>query len=101
MQNDPTGNAQQYLAQAQAQIQQAMKDIANLSGTNGANQALLKDIRSIQEDTVTSTTISADKIVAVDMGEVGTKIAGVKASLEASYITTRDLLNLNLAKFLR
>ncbi len=101
LQQDPTGNAQQYYAQAQAQLQRAVLDLGNAAGTNGANQALLKDIRSIQEDTVTSTTISADKIVAVDMGEVGTKIAGVKASLEASYITTRDLLNLNLAKFLR
>ncbi len=100
LQNDPTGNAQQYLAQAQAQIQQAMKDIANLSGTNGANQAMLKDMRAIQEDTATAGTISADKIVAVDIGEVGTKIAGVQASLEATYITTRDILNLSLAKYL-
>ena len=81
LQNDPTGNAQQYLAQAQAQIQQAMKDIANLSGTNGANQAMLKDMRAIQEDTATAGTISADKIVAVDIGEVGTRIAGVQLSL--------------------
>ncbi len=100
LQNDPSGNAQQYLAQAQAQIQQAMKDIANLSGTNGANQAMLKDMRAIQEDTATAGTISADKIVAVDIGEVGTRIKGVQASLEATYITTRDILNLSLAKFL-
>jgi flagellar hook-associated protein 3 FlgL len=101
LQQDPTGNAQQYIAQAQAQIQRAVSDLGNLAGVNGANQALLRDMRSLQEDTVTSSTISADKIVAVDIGEVGTKIKGVQASLEASYITTRDLLNLNLAKFLR
>jgi flagellin-like hook-associated protein FlgL len=101
LQQDPSGNAQQYYAQAQAQLQQAVRDLASLSGANGANQALLKTIRVNQEDLSDTAVASADKIVAVDIGQVGTNIKGVQASLEASYITTRDLLNLNLAKFLR
>jgi flagellin-like hook-associated protein FlgL len=101
LQQDPSGNAQQYYAQAQAQLQQAVRDLASLSGANGANQALLKTIRVNQENLSDTAVASADKIVAVDIGQVGTNIKGVQASLEASYITTRDLLNLNLAKFLR
>lgn len=101
LQNDPTNNAQQYYAQAQAQLQQAVRDLASLSGANGANQALLASVR-VNHETISDTAVaSADKIVAVDIGKVGTSIKGVQASLEASYITTRDLLNLNLAKFLR
>ncbi|MCM0020247.1 MAG: hypothetical protein NBV67_09660, partial [Tagaea sp.] len=87
--------------QAQAQLQQAVRDIASLSGANGANQALLRQMRTNLEDLSDTAVASADKIVAVDIGRVGTNIKGVQASLEASYITTRDLLNLNLAKFLR
>jgi flagellar hook-associated protein 3 FlgL len=99
--NDPTGNAQLYYSQAQTQLQQAVRDVASLSGANGANQALLKQMRTNLEDLSDTAVASADKIVAVDIGRVGTSIKGVQASLEASYITTRDLLNLNLAKFLR
>jgi flagellin-like hook-associated protein FlgL len=99
--NDPSGNAQLYYSQTQTQLQQAVRDIASLSGANGANQALLKQMRTNLDDLSDISVASADKIVAVDIGRVGTSIKGVQASLEASYITTRDLLNLNLAKFLR
>ncbi|MFM8801423.1 MAG: hypothetical protein ACKOEE_12855 [Tagaea sp.] len=101
LQNDPTNNAQPYYAQAQAQLQQAVHDLARLSGTNGANQAMLASIHKSHETISDTAVASADKVVAVDIGKVGTSIKGVQASLEASYITTRDLLNLNLAKFLR
>lgn len=101
LQNDPSGNAQQYYAQAQAQLQQAVRDIATLSGTNGANQSLLANMRETQLTASETATKSSELIVAADIGAVGARIKGVQASLEASYITTRDLLNLNLAKFLR
>jgi hypothetical protein len=101
LQSDPTGNAQQYYAQAQAQLQQAVRDIATLSGTNGANQSLLANMRETQLTASETATKSSELIVAADIGAVGARIKGVQASLEASYITTRDLLNLNLAKFLR
>jgi len=101
LQNDPTGNAQQYYAQAQQQLQQAVRDLASLTGANGANQELLKNMRVTQENLSDTSVASADLIVAANISSVGTAIKGVQASLEASYITTRDLLNLNLAKFLR
>lgn len=101
LQNDPSGNAQQYYAQAQAQLQQAVRDLASLTGANGANQSLLASIKETQIQRSDKSVESADLIVAANISEVGTRIKGVQASLEASYITTRDLLNLNLAKFLR
>ncbi|MFM7344994.1 MAG: hypothetical protein ACKO1J_06470 [Tagaea sp.] len=101
LQQDPTGNAQKFYAQAQAQLQRVVRDVASLTGTNGANHSLLTTMKETQTQRSDKSVESADLIVAANIGEVGTRIKGVQASLEASYITTRDLLNLNLAKFLR
>jgi hypothetical protein len=35
------------------------------------------------------------------MGEVSTRIKGIQTSLEASYITTRQILDLSFVKYMR
>jgi flagellin-like hook-associated protein FlgL len=90
-----------FLAQATVQINRALLDISSLEGINGGNQAQLVQIRAKHESLVDASKEGASKIEAVDTGDVSTRIKAIQTSLEASYVTTRQILDLSLAKFLR
>jgi flagellin-like hook-associated protein FlgL len=90
-----------YLDQAEAQLNKALLDVASLEGVNGGRQAQLVQIRAKHLDVVSTSDVGASRIEAVDIGEVSTRIKGIQTSLEASYITTRQILELSLVRFLR
>jgi flagellin-like hook-associated protein FlgL len=90
-----------YLDQAEAQINKALLDVAALEGVNGGRQSQLIQIRSKHLDVINISDVGATKIESVDMGEVSTRIKGIQTSLEASYITTRQILDLSFVKYMR
>ncbi|MCZ8311915.1 MAG: hypothetical protein O9320_13770 [Magnetospirillum sp.] len=90
-----------FLAQATVQVNRALLDISSLEGVNGGNQAQLKQIRAKHESLVDASKEGASTIEAVDTGDVSTRIKAIQTSLEASYVTTRQILDLSLVKFLR
>jgi flagellin-like hook-associated protein FlgL len=90
-----------FLAQATVQVNRALLDISSLEGVNGGNQAQLVQIRAKHESLIDASKEGASKIEAVDTGDVSTRIKAIQTSLEASYVTTRQILELSLVKFLR
>jgi len=90
-----------YLDQAEAQINKALLDVAALEGVNGGRQNQLVQIRNKHLDVINTSDVGATKIESVDIGEVSTRIKGIQTSLEASYITTRQILELSLVKYFR
>ncbi|MBI1246191.1 MAG: hypothetical protein GC202_14410 [Alphaproteobacteria bacterium] len=90
-----------FLDQAEAQINKALLDTASLSGVNGGRQAQLVQIKAKHQDLADTATVGATTIEAVDIGQVSTRIKGLQTSLEASYITTKQILELSLVNYLR
>lgn len=90
-----------FLAQATVQINRALLDISSLEGINGGHQAQLKQIGAKHEDVVTIANTGATAIQSVDGEVAATRSKAIQTSLEASYITTRQILDLSLVKFLR
>ncbi|MBL8807325.1 MAG: hypothetical protein JNN22_10820 [Rhodospirillales bacterium] len=90
-----------FLDQAEAQINKALLDSASLSGVNGGRQSQLIQIKAKHQDVVDTATVGATTIEAVDIGQVSTRIKGLQTSLEASYITTKQILELSLVNYLR
>ncbi len=90
-----------YLDQATAQLSKAALDVASLQGVNGTRQATLLQIQGKHQNIVDVATTSATKIESVDIGAVSTRIKGLQTSLEASYITTKQILELSLVNYLR
>ncbi len=90
-----------YLDQAEAQINKALLDVATLQGVNGGRQAQLVQIKAKHQDVVNISDVGALKIESVDIGEVSTRIKGIQVSLEASYITTKQILELSFVNYMR
>jgi flagellar hook-associated protein 3 FlgL len=90
-----------YLAQATVQIDRSLVDVAGLSGVNGARQAQLKEIGEKHKELIDISSEGALSLQGVDTGEVATRIKGIQTALEASYVTTRQILELSLVRFLR
>jgi hypothetical protein len=78
-----------------------MLDISSLEGVNGGRQAQLIQIRQKHLDVIDTSDVGAMKIESVDIGEVSIRIKSIQTSLEASYITTRMLLELSFVKFMK
>lgn len=90
-----------FLAQATVQIDRSLLDVAALSGVNGGRQAQLKEIGEKHNELIDISSEGALALQGVDVGEVATRIKGIQTSLEASYVTTRQILELSLVRFLR
>ncbi|MBI3505781.1 MAG: hypothetical protein HY059_13145 [Proteobacteria bacterium] len=90
-----------YLDEAEGQINKALLDVSSLQGVNGGRQAQLVQIKAKHQDVVNISDVGATKIESVDIGEVSTRIKGLQTSLEASYITTKQILELSLVNYLR
>jgi|GEM_PF-6766067 len=90
-----------FLAQSTVQIDRALVDVAALAGVNGARQGQLREIGEKHNELIDISSKGALTLQSVDQGEVATRIKGIQTSLEASYVTTRQILELSLVRFLR
>lgn len=101
---DITTNPDSYQAKvddARAQLTTALSELKTIASRNGYKQQQLKEVmeRHNRSEDVLKVRIGA--IENVDIGEVSVNIKNLQTSLEASYVITRDTLQLSLVNYLR
>lgn len=91
----------QRVDQARDQVDQALTSLKSIASRNGYKQQQLKEIQERHDRSLDTLRIRIGAIENVDIGEVSVNIKNLQTSLEASYVITRDSLQLSLVNFLR
>ena len=101
---DVTANPANYQARvddARTQLSTAIDDLKTIASRNGYIQQQLQEVqdRHAHSQDVLKTRIGG--IENVDIAEVSVNIKNLQSSLEASYVITRDTLQLSLVNYLK
>jgi flagellar hook-associated protein 3 FlgL len=97
---DP-GTYQARIDDARAQVLTALTDLKSIASRNGYKQQQLKEIQERHDRSLDVLKTRIGGIENADIAEVSVNIKNLQTSLEASYVITRDSLQLSLVNFLR
>ncbi len=86
---------------ARDQVLAALTDLKSIASRNGYKQQQLKEIQQRHDRTIDVLKTRIGGIENADIAEVSVNIKNLQTSLEASYVITRDSLQLSLVNFLR
>jgi len=101
---DITTAPQSYQAKvddARAQLTTAISELKSIASRNGYKQQQLKEVMERHNRSQDVLKVRIGAIENVDIGEVSVNIKNLQTSLEASYVITRDTLQLSLVNYLR
>lgn len=101
---DIAGNPDNYQArvdQARTQLNDAISSLKSIASRNGYKQQQLAEVQSRHDRSLDVLKVRIGSIENVDIGEVSVNIKNLQTTLEASYVITRDSLQLSLVNFLR
>ncbi|WP_341702948.1 flagellin [Ferrovibrio sp.] len=101
---DIAGNGPNYTVRvddARAQLETAITSLKTIASRNGYKQQQLKEVQERHDRSLDVLKVRIGAIENVDIGEVSVNIKNLQTSLEASYVITRDSLQLSLVNFLR
>lgn len=86
---------------ARNQVLTALTDLKSIASRNGYKQQQLKEIQERHDRSMDVLRTRIGGIENADIAEVSVNIKNLQTSLEASYVITRDSLQLSLVNFLR
>lgn len=86
---------------ARAQLTTAISELKVIASRNGYKQQQLKEVQERHARATDVLKVRIGSIENVDIGEVSVNIKNLQTSLEASYVITRDTLQLSLVNYLR
>lgn len=92
---------QQRVDDARTQLSTAITQLKSIASRNGYKQQQLKEVMERHDLSLDVLKIRAGAIENVDIAEVSVNIKNLQTSLEASYVITRDTLQLSLVNYLR
>jgi flagellar hook-associated protein 3 FlgL len=92
---------QQRVDDARTQLNTALTQLKSIASRNGYKQQQIKEVMERHDRTIDVLRIRVGAIENVDIGEVSINIKNLQTSLEASYVITRDTLQLSLVQYLR
>ncbi|MBS4045920.1 MAG: hypothetical protein KG075_06230 [Alphaproteobacteria bacterium] len=101
---DIAGNPDNYQArvdQARVQLNEAISSLKSIASRNGYKQQQLGEVMERHDRALDVLKVRVGSIENVDIGEVSVNIKNLQTTLEASYVITRDSLQLSLVNFLR
>lgn len=99
--NDNPENYQARVDQARVQLNEAISALKSIASRNGYKQQQLAEVQERHNRSLDVLRIRVGSIENVDIGEVSVNIKNLQTTLEASYVITRDSLQLSLVNFLR
>lgn len=94
-------NYQARVDDARDQLLTALTELKTTASRNGYKQQQLAEVQQRHDRSLDTLKIRIGRIENVDIGEVSVTIKNLQTSLEASYVITRDSLQLSLVNFLR
>lgn len=100
---DIAGNPTVYQAkvdEARAALGTAITELKSIASRNGYKQQQLNEVMERHNRSLDVLKVRAGAIENVDIGEVSVNIKNLQTSLEASYVITRDTLQMSLVKYL-
>lgn len=102
--DDLTANPAIYQARiddARDQVLTALTELKSIASRNGYKQQQLKEIQERHDRALDVLQVRIGGIENADIAEVSVNIKNLQTSLEASYVITRDSLQLSLVNYLR
>ncbi|MEK9971313.1 MAG: flagellin [Ferrovibrio sp.] len=94
-------NYQVRVDDARDQLNTAISELKTIASRNGYKQQQLKEVTNRHNRALDVLKVRAGGIENVDIGEVSVNIKNLQTTLEASYVITRDSLQLSLVNYLR
>jgi flagellin-like hook-associated protein FlgL len=101
---DIAGNPDNYQArvdQARTQLNDAISSLKSIASRNGYKQQQLTEVMQRHDRALDVLKVRVGSIENIDIGEVSVNIKNLQTTLEASYVITRDSLQLSLVNYLR
>jgi hypothetical protein len=101
---DVTNNPQNYQVRvddARAQLTTAINDLKTIASRNGYVQQQLQEVQDRHANSQDTLKKRISSIEDVDVAAVSVNIKNLQSSLEASYVITRDTLQLSLVNYLK
>lgn len=92
---------QQRIDDARDQLSTALTELKSIASRNGYKQQQLREIQDRHDRSLDILKTRIGGIENADIAEVSVNIKNLQTSLEASYVITRDSLQLSLVNFLR
>ena len=83
------------------QLNTALTQLKTIASRNGYKQQQMKEVMERHDRSLDVLKVRVGAIENVDIGEVSVNIKNLQTSLEASYVITRDSLQLSLVQYLR
>jgi flagellin-like hook-associated protein FlgL len=94
-------NYQVRVDDARDQLNTAISELKTIASRNGYKQQQLKEVMNRHDRALDVLKVRVGGIENVDIGEVSVNIKNLQTTLEASYVITRDSLQLSLVNYLR
>ncbi|MCW0232535.1 MAG: flagellin [Ferrovibrio sp.] len=97
---DPN-NYQARVDDARDQLNTAITQLKTIASRNGYKQQQMKEVQGRHDRALDVLKVRIGGIENIDIGEVSVNIKNLQTTLEASYVITRDSLQLSLVNYLR
>ncbi|WP_341894693.1 flagellin [Ferrovibrio terrae] len=97
---DPN-NYQARVDDARDQLNTAITQLKTIASRNGYKQQQLEEVQERHDRSLDVVKVRIGGIENIDIGEVSVNIKNLQTTLEASYVITRDSLQLSLVNYLR
>lgn len=97
---DPN-NYQARVDDARDQLNTAITQLKTIASRNGYKQQQMKEVQERHDRALDVLKVRIGGIENIDIGEVSVNIKNLQTTLEASYVITRDSLQLSLVNYLR
>lgn len=97
---DPN-NYQARVDDARDQLNTAITQLKTIASRNGYKQQQMREVQERHDRSLDVLKVRIGGIENIDIGEVSVNIKNLQTTLEASYVITRDSLQLSLVNYLR